>query len=93
LRAFSKRGELPSGLLPFFHVCLAAGNKQEALAYVQRMREPSERTICFGRLEMWPEAIEAAKAVKSEDVLLRLQAICNNAQAKAAIAQIIDSLQ
>jgi len=93
LRGFSTRGASPVGLMPFVIACLEYGNKPEALQFVQRMREPSDRALAFARLDMPSEMLESAKGLKSEELLQRLYSMCRNPQAKASLQQMLEALQ
>jgi len=93
LRMFFSRGASPIGPVPFFLASFECGNKDEAMYYISRMRENPDRALCFARLEMWSEALEAAKAAKSEDLFIKLHGMCRNPQTKAALQQMMDALQ
>jgi len=90
LRTMSKVKELVLPLSAFVQVCADNGNKTEALAYIGRMRENSERAVAFARSEMWVEAIQAAMQSRDkEEMLLKLRSICRSPDVLAEINKLI----
>jgi len=96
LRRYAKT-EPDIGFKPFAEVCLANGNKEEAIQYIKRVSDLPQRALLYGRADAWQESLTTVQQIKSseaaEDTLWKLRAACNNAQVQEAIKEAIRSLQ
>jgi len=96
LRKYAK-SEPDIGYKPFAEVCLANGNKEEALLYIKKVNDQHERALLYGRAEAWQEALNTVQQIKSsgvaEEVLWKLKAACNSPQVHETIKEMIRNIQ
>jgi len=85
LKKFSK-SEPSIGQKPFAEVCLSHGNKEEALVYIKKISDASEKALLYGRADAWGEALAVVEQMKDpEETLWKLKGACTNPQAMESI--------
>jgi hypothetical protein len=92
LERFSKEKKSPIGYAPFAEVCLSHSRKNEALKYIPRITEAPLRAQFYLRLNMYREAIAAAKESRDPDLLKMIQSKCPDPNLQLMIDDIIQQL-
>lgn len=92
LERFSKEKKSPIGYAPFAEVCLAHSRKDEALKYIPRIADPSERAQFYLRLNMYHEAIISAKESRDVSLLQTIRAKCTDPSLQRSIDTILQQL-
>lgn len=93
LFAFSKEKKSPIGYRPFVDVCHKVGANTEALKYVPRIEDPSERLNAYIKLESFTDAADVAFQMKSLEALQYVRSRCNHGPAFHHIDGLISQLQ
>ncbi|KAI3882164.1 hypothetical protein MKW92_008320 [Papaver armeniacum] len=73
LEKFSKEKKPSIGYRPFVEACIDADEKIEALKYIPKLRDPTERAESYARIGMAKEAENAATQSKDGKLLGRLK--------------------
>ncbi|KAI3971867.1 hypothetical protein MKW92_052396 [Papaver armeniacum] len=90
LEKFSKEKRPPIGYRPFVEACIDADEKSEALKYIPKLTDLTERAESYARIGMAKEAADAATQSKDGELLGRLK--LTFAQ-NAAASSIFDTLR
>ncbi|KAI3847985.1 hypothetical protein MKX03_001097 [Papaver bracteatum] len=90
LEKFSKEKRPSTGYRPFVEACIDADEKSEALKYIPKLKDPTERAESYARIGMAKEAENAATQSKDGKLLGRLK--LTFAQ-NAAASSIFDTLR
>ncbi|MDP2435525.1 MAG: hypothetical protein Q8P67_07265 [archaeon] len=93
LAALAKEKKSPIGYRPFVEVCIKAGANGEALRYVSRIEDDSDRLNTFIKLESFTDAADVAFQMKSLDALRHVKSRCTHAPSQAYIDKLMAQLQ
>ncbi|KAI3908198.1 hypothetical protein MKW98_029499 [Papaver atlanticum] len=93
LEKFCKEKRPSIGYRPFVDACIDANEKSEALKYIPKLRDPTERAKSYARIGMAKEAENAATQSKDGKLLGRLKlTFAQNATASSIFDTLRDRL-
>ncbi|KAI3919712.1 hypothetical protein MKX01_000153 [Papaver californicum] len=93
LEKFSKEKRPPIGYRLFFEACIDADEKSEALKYIPKLIDLTERAESYARIGMEKEAADAATQSKDSELLGRLKpTFAQNAVASSISETLRDRL-